>query len=150
MTDLESALRSLPHGDSFRFVDELVELHAGERAMGRYHVRGDEPFLEGHFPGRPMVPGVLMIEAVAQVGGIVSQTSPGQDPEDDLRLAAVRSAKILGTAFPGDTLSIEAELRGRLGALVQIHGTVKNGEAIILETQVTLAGVQPPPSPASG
>lgn len=135
-----AALASLPHGPSFRFVDEVTELEPGRRATGRFRVRGDESILEGHFPGHPLVPGVILIEALAQLAGVVVQTDPDSAPLSDLRLAAVRSAKIRGSAVPGETLEIEARLAGRLGGLAQVAGTVRVGDRLVLEAQLTLSG----------
>ena len=64
--DLTAALDLLPHGSEFRFLDRLLSLEPGKSGAGEYAVRGDEPFLRGHFPGRPMMPGVLLVEAAAQ------------------------------------------------------------------------------------
>lgn len=138
--DLQAALRSLPHGPSFRFVDELVSLVPGKEAAGIYQVRGDEAFLEGHFPGHPMMPGVILIEAIAQLGGVVAQTDPEQEPMSDLRLTGVRAAKILGAAVPGETLEISAKVEGRLGGLVQIDGEVRVGDRALASARITLSG----------
>src|SRR5665647_1339587 len=100
-TDLQRALLALPHGPSFRFLDELLSLSPGREACGLYRVRGDEAFLPGHFPGNPMMPGVILIEAIAQLGGVVVQTDPELPAMSDLRLTGVRAAKILGAAVPG-------------------------------------------------
>ena len=67
----------IPHRDPFLLVDEIVELVPGESATGRYHVRDDAWYLRGHFPGRPIMPGVLQVEALAQVGAVCGLSSPG-------------------------------------------------------------------------
>jgi 3-hydroxyacyl-[acyl-carrier-protein] dehydratase len=137
---MRNPLDSLPHGPEFRFLDRLVEFEPGQRGVGEYRLRGDEAFLKGHFPGRPLLPGVLMLEAAAQLAGIVAQSDPHIQPMPDLRLTAVRALKFLGTAKPGEVLRVEARLVGRLKNLVQaeVSGTV-NGQ-LVLEGTVTLSG----------
>src|SRR3954469_15948759 len=83
----------LPHGPEFRFVDRITEMDPGKSGKGVYLVRGDEIFLRGHFPGHPLMPGVLLIEAVAQLAGCVGQAGREQ-PLKNLKLAAVWNAKI--------------------------------------------------------
>ena len=74
--DLQCALKFLPHGAEFRFIDRLTNLNPGENGAGEYTVRGDEAFLRGHFPGEPIFPGVLLVEAAAQLAGVVAQSDP--------------------------------------------------------------------------
>ncbi len=133
-------LFALPHGAAFRFVDALETLEPGKSATGRYLVRGDEAFLAGHFPGNPLVPGVILIEAIAQLGGVVAQCDPNVPPLEDLLLTGVRAAKILGTAGPGETLTIRAEVEGRLGGMVQISGEAGVGERLLASAKVMLSG----------
>jgi len=137
---LQEALRHLPHGPEFRFVDRLTELDPGKCGVGEYRVRGNEAFLRGHFPGQPLVPGVILVEAVAQLAGIVAQSDPSLPPLPDLKLTAIRTAKILGTAAPGETLTLRAEITGRMGQLVQARGSVEAGGRVLLQTDVVLAG----------
>lgn len=122
-THLANALHHLPHGPSFRFLDRLCALDPGKEGSGEYRVRGDEPFLAGHFPGNPLFPGVLLIEAAAQLVGVIAQTDPTIPPLPGLKLTATRSLKILGTARPGEVIRLEARITGRMGNLVQ--GAVK-------------------------
>ena len=112
----------------------------GKRGAGEYRVRGDEEFLKGHFPGEPMVPGVILVEAVAQLAGIVAQCDPNVLPLPGLKLTAIRAAKILGTATPGETLMLRAEVTGRMGNLVQARGSVELDGRLVLQTEVVLAG----------
>ena len=133
-------LTSLPHGREFRFIDTVDELAVGETAAGRYTVRGDENFLAGHFPGMPIMPGVILVEAVAQLAGIVIQTDPKSPPLKDLRLCAIRNVKIFGTAIPGDQLEINVRLIRRLGNMCQAKGDVKVDGKTILDAVVALSG----------
>jgi 3-hydroxyacyl-[acyl-carrier-protein] dehydratase len=138
--DLETALRSLPHGPDFRFVDRLLSLTPGREGTAEYRVRGDEPFLRGHFPGHPLFPGVLLLEAAAQVAGVVAQTDRETGPLEGLKLAAIRAAKILGSATPGDTIRIRARVVGRLGPLIQAEAEVTLNGRSLLTAGLTLSG----------
>lgn len=137
---LEKALIALPHGPEFRFIDELTALEPGKTAAGTYRVRGDESFLAGHFPEHPITPGVILIEAAAQLAGIVAQSDPDHEPLEDLRLTAVRQAKILGAASPGETLEISAEISGRMGPMVQADCSVTSNGENLLTTAIVLSG----------
>jgi 3-hydroxyacyl-[acyl-carrier-protein] dehydratase len=139
----DDALRRLPHGPEFRFVDRMLELEPGARGVGEYCVRGDEFFLKGHFPNEPLMPGVLLVEAAAQLAGVVAQSDPAIAPLNALKLTALRHVKIRGTARPGETLRIHAEITGRLGGLVQARVEVCAGDARILAAELTLSGTSP-------
>jgi len=140
---LQKALASLPHGLEFRFVDRLLTLEPGQRGTGEYLVRGDEPFLKGHFPGHPLLPGVLLIEAIAQLAGTVAQCDPNIPPLQGMKLTAVRNAKILGTAAPGQMVLLSAEVLGRMGNLIQARGEAMVGGQRVLAVELTLAGENP-------
>ena len=135
--DLTAALDLLPHGSEFRFLDRLLSLEPGKSGAGEYAVRGDEPFLRGHFPGRPMMPGVLLVEAAA---GVVAQSDQAIPPLPGLKLTAIRGAKILGSAKPGEIIRFEARLLGRMGNLVQAQATASINARTVLQVELTLAG----------
>ena len=144
MTDpLAQALSRLPHGPEFRFVDRLLTLVPGKHGTAEYLLRGDEPFLRGHFPEHPLMPGVLLLEAAAQLAGTVAQSDPNISPLLNLKLTALRGAKILGTARPGETIHLEATVTGRLANLIQAHATLRVNDQVILQTDLTLSGLAP-------
>ena len=145
------ALANLPHGREFRFLDALTQLTPGISGAAHYLVRGDEAFLAAHFPGHPMMPGVILVEAIAQLGGVVCQSAPDQAKLADVRLTAIRNAKIFGAAAPGDTLLIQATIEGRMAGLVQVSGEVQAQAAgggdcrLLASAKVTLSGDVTPP-----
>ena len=139
---LQAALRHLPHGPEFRFVDRLLSLTPGKEGVGEYLVRGDEPFLRGHFPGDPLMPGVLLVEAAAQLAGVVAQSDPTLAPLPGLKLTALRQVKMFGTAKPGEVVRLEAHITGRLGNLIQARSQVSVKGAAVLIAEITLSGAQ--------
>jgi len=91
-----------------------------------------------------MFPGVLAVEAVAQLAGVVAQSDPALPPLKDLKLTAIRGAKILGAALPGQRLELRVKILGRMSNLIQAEGQVKiEGGPVILQTQITLSGDPP-------
>jgi 3-hydroxyacyl-[acyl-carrier-protein] dehydratase len=136
----KDALAFLPHGPEFRFLDRIVSLTPGKEGVGEYRVRGDEPFLRGHFPGDPILPGVLLIEAAAQLAGVVAQSDPAIAPLTGLKLTALRGVKILGAARPGDVVRLEASVIGRLGNLIQSQARAHVGDNLVLTAELTLSG----------
>jgi 3-hydroxyacyl-[acyl-carrier-protein] dehydratase len=141
MSDLFThALGRLPHGPEFRFIDRLLNLDPGKSAVGEYTVLGDEVFLRGHFPGQPLFPGVLLVEAAAQLAGVVAQCDPEIPPMPGLKLTALRSVKILGTAKPGEVIRLEASITGRLGNLIKAEATASVNGRLVMKGELTLSG----------
>jgi 3-hydroxyacyl-[acyl-carrier-protein] dehydratase len=115
----------LPHRPPFLFVDEVTSLEPGIAAAGRWTLSGDEWFFAGHFPGRPTLPGVLMCEAIAQVGAIAVLTDDRFAGKLPL-FGGLDSARFRRQVGPGDTLWLEVEL-GRMSA----RAGKGNGRALI-------------------
>ena len=141
MTDLATkALESLPHGPEFRFIDKLVRLEPGKAGTGEYTIRADAHFLKGHFPGNPLFPGVLLVEAAAQLAGTVAQSDPDLPPMPGLKLTAMKGVKIYGSAKPGEVIQLEAYITGRLGNLVQARTMAFVDKQMVLQAEITLSG----------
>ena len=139
----EKGLNLLPHGPEFRFLDRVLSLTPGKEGTGEYLVRGDEPFLRGHFPGDPIFPGVLLIEAAAQLAGVVAQSDPGLAPLAGLKLTALRGVKILGAGRPGDVVRLDASVLARLGNLIQAQARGHVKDTLVLIAELTLSGKAP-------
>ena len=137
-------MRTLPHGPEFRFIDRLISLTPGKEGVGEYRVRGDEPFLRGHFPGEPIFPGVLLVEAAAQLAGIVAQSDPSIPPLRNLKLAALSAVKIPGTLCPGETMRVQAVIVGRLAQAWFRPGRKSTSRnALVLTAGLTFGGLAP-------
>ncbi len=138
----QRALQLLPHGPSFRFIDRVLTLEPGVSGIGEYTLPPDAPFLVGHFPGEPMMPGVLLLEAAAQLAGVVAQSDPAFPPLAGLKLTAIRAAKIQGTALPGEVVTVHTRVLGRMGNLIQAQATASVRGAMVMQCEVTLAGAR--------
>ena len=105
----EDIVKILPHRYPFLFVDRITELELGKRVVGIKNVSINEPFFQGHFPGNPVMPGVLIIEAMAQVGGILARLSvPGAlEKEGSVLFMAIDKVKFRRPVVPGDQVIFE-------------------------------------------
>ena len=108
------ALARLPHGAEFRFVDAVDELDVASHIRARYRVRGDEPFLAGHFPGNPVFPGVLQLEALAQAGAVALLNDPRYTGRLPL-FGGIEECRFRRMVRPGDELVLTVTLE-RLSA----------------------------------
>lgn len=119
----------LPHRYPFLLVDRILELEPGKRVVGLKNVTINEPFFQGHFPGHPIMPGVLLIEAMAQVGGVLLMRTLNMTPEKKLLyFTGIDRAKFRRPVLPGDQVRFELELvqfkrrNGRMRARAYVDG----------------------------
>jgi 3-hydroxyacyl-[acyl-carrier-protein] dehydratase len=116
----------LPHRPPFLFVDEIVALEPGQSARARWRLTGDEAFFAGHFPGRPTLPGVLMVEALAQVAGIA--LLGGSERAGKLGLfGGIDRARFRRQVGPGDTLDLTATIDRAGGTAARASGVASVG-----------------------
>ena len=112
MLDIQHILRKLPHRYPFLLVDRVLEIEKGVRIKALKNVTINEPFFPGHFPARPVMPGVLMLEALAQAAALLSFESLDEDPGEDVVVyfAGIDNARFKRPVGPGDQLILEASI----------------------------------------
>jgi 3-hydroxyacyl-[acyl-carrier-protein] dehydratase len=137
-------LELLPHKPPMRLVEAISELVAGERATGGRRASASDFYFDGHFPGEPVVPAIILVEMLAQVGGLAagSVKEPGQQAAPlRLRVAGLGPFKFPSAATPGAWLEARARVAGRLGPMVKIEGEVTSDGQVVAIGSVTLAEV---------
>ena len=124
---IDDIQRLLPHRYPFLLVDRVVELEPHKRVLAYKNVSINEPFFQGHFPGHPVMPGVLVVEALAQAGGLLTQLSRlGSSEEVQLfYLVKIDNAKFSRMVVPGDRLELEVELKRQIRNMAQYVGIAR-------------------------
>jgi 3-hydroxyacyl-[acyl-carrier-protein] dehydratase len=130
--DVLEIQKLLPHRYPFLLVDRVVSIEAGKSLRAYKNVSVNEPFFNGHFPGHPVMPGVLVLEALAQASAILAYRTTGYDPADKVTyLMAIDAAKFRRPTLPGDRLDLEVEVVRFKGAILKTRGVAKvDGEVV--------------------
>lgn len=136
--DIEQIKDCLPHRHPFLLVDRILELEAGKRAVGIKAVTINEQFFNGHFPGKAIMPGVLLIEAMAQVGGIM-MLSVEEHRGKLAYLAGIDNCKFRTPVYPGDTLQSECVLVKTKGNIGKVHAAGYVNGQLAVEADIMFA-----------
>jgi 3-hydroxyacyl-[acyl-carrier-protein] dehydratase len=137
-----SLIDALPHQPPMRLLDAVDDVVPGVSAVGRRVTRADDFFFQGHFPRQPVVPAIILVELLAQTGGIAAAAPPAGEPAApvQLRVAALGPFKFPAAAGVGATLEAHARVAGRMGGLTKIEGSVTADGVVVASGSVTLAG----------
>lgn len=130
--DVVEIQKLLPHRYPFLLVDRVVEFEPNKRVLAYKNVTANEPFFQGHFPGHPVMPGVLVVEALAQAGGVLTQLSNGSTADGRLfYLVKIDNAKFSKMVVPGDRLDLEVSLKRVIRNVAIYTGVASvNGEQV--------------------
>lgn len=144
--DIHQILRKLPHRYPILLVDRVTAFEKDRRIEAIKNVTINEPFFMGHFPSRPVMPGVLMLEALAQAAALLSFHSAGAEPDDDtvVYFVGIDGARFKRVVEPGDQLKLEAELERSRGGIVKykVRASVDGETAVEAELMCTMRKVQ--------
>jgi len=140
--EVERIQSMLPHRYPFLLVDRVTEFEAGERVRALKNVSINEPFFQGHFPGHPVMPGVLIIEALAQASGLLVQLSSKQDAgvRPLFYLVKVDKAKFTRIVLPGDQLILDVKLKRMIRGMGQFIGRASVASEPVAEAELLCAG----------
>jgi beta-hydroxyacyl-ACP dehydratase FabZ len=139
--DIRQILEILPHRYPFLLVDRIVSIEEGKRVVGFKNVTFNEPFFQGHFPGHPIMPGVLIVEAMAQVGAILMLRGMADRDDKLVYFAGIDGAKFRRPVIPGDQVRFEVEVLKRRARTARLRGEAYVGddlaaEAVLLSSMV--------------
>ncbi|MBS3921260.1 MAG: 3-hydroxyacyl-ACP dehydratase FabZ [Deltaproteobacteria bacterium] len=139
MMDTEELLQNLPHTFPFRMIDRILEIEPGKRAVVLKNVSINEPYLQGHYPREPVMPSILILEALAQTGGIAFHSSFGKEEKGVPFLARIDEFRLKGKVVPGDSMILEAEIEHIFSNLAKVKVWAKVKGEIVAEGVVVLA-----------
>jgi len=127
----------LPHRYPFLLVDKIVELEQGKQIVGIKNVTANEQFFQGHFPGQPIMPGVLLLEVMAQVGGVLARKTAEGKGRPTVFLTGIEKAKFRRPVVPGDQLRVEVEVVRRKDPFWKMKGRITVDSTLVCEGEMT-------------
>ncbi len=134
----------IPHRYPFLLVDKVLELDTeAKHIVAQKNVSINEPFFQGHFPGQPIMPGVLIIEALAQAGGVLTQLSLGRDAQSKLfYLVKVDNVRFIKQVVPGDVLELHVQVKRVIRNMAVYYGEAKVAGEVVAHAEVLCAGTR--------
>ena len=147
--DIEAIMRQLPHRYPFLLVDRVLDCVAGQYVHALKNVTFNEPFFPGHFPHRPVMPGVMIIEALAQAAGILAFKTVGVVPHTDTRFyfVAIDKARFRKPVEPGDQLMLKVTLKRAFKGIWKFHGSAEVDGAEVASAEIMVAPETKGPKP---
>ena len=138
MMDIHQILKQLPHRYPFLLVDRVLELEKGKRIKALKNVTINEPFFSGHFPKRPVMPGVLMLEAMAQAAALLAFDTLNMTPDDNMvyYFAGIDNARFKRPVEPGDQLIMDVSLERMKSGVFKFKGVTRVGEHMVCEADL--------------
>lgn len=133
---IDDIMKLLPHRYPFLLVDRIIEIEGRERIVGLKNVTINEPFFQGHFPGHPIMPGVLIIEAMAQVGGVMLLSTMTDTNNKVVYFMSLDNVKFRKPVRPGDQLRFELDMTHIRGSVCKMHGTALVDGEIVAEADM--------------
>jgi beta-hydroxyacyl-ACP dehydratase FabZ len=138
MIGIQEIMETLPHRYPFLLIDRIIELEMGKRVVGIKNVTMNEPFFQGHFPGHPIMPGVLILEAMAQTGGVLALKSvpPDQVKNKVIYFMSIDKAKFRKPVIPGDQLRFELDVIKQRSNIVSLKALALVDGAVVAEAEM--------------
>jgi len=138
MIGIQEIMETIPHRYPFLLVDKIVEMEMGKRIVGIKNVTMNEPFFQGHFPGHPIMPGVLILEAMAQTGGVLALKSapPEQAKNKVIYFMSIDNAKFRKPVLPGDQLRLELDVIRQRSNIMHLKAQALVEGAVVAEAEL--------------
>jgi len=136
MIDIKEIMKTLPHRYPFLLVDRITELEVGVRVVGIKNVTINEPFFQGHFPGEPVMPGVLIIEAMGQTAGVLAYRSMNAPENQGVYLMSLNRVKFREPVVPGDQLRLEMKVLKQRGPIWVFKGSAYVEKKLVAEAEI--------------
>jgi 3-hydroxyacyl-[acyl-carrier-protein] dehydratase len=144
MLTITDIMKILPHRYPMLLIDRIVEIDAGKRIVGIKNVSANEQFFQGHFPGAPVMPGVLIVEAMAQCAAVLILRDIPNREEKLFLFGGVDKARFRKPVIPGDQVRLECEILQRRSNSVRIHGTATVNGELVAEAELLSVMVERP------